>query len=143
MLCSTISTVRSAETCLISVLDAVDVLVAHALRGLVEQQQLRVQRQRGGDFERALAAVGQVARQRCRKARQADLLQQRHRRRVELVHGRHRLPEAVVDAELALQRDLHVLQHRELREHGRDLERAHDAAARDLRRFLVRDVRCR
>jgi hypothetical protein len=40
--------------------DELDVLVAHALRGLVEQHHLRVHGQRGGDLQRALAAVGQL-----------------------------------------------------------------------------------
>ena len=43
---------------------AADVLVRHALRRLVEQQQLRLDRQRGRELERALAAVGQLDRAR-------------------------------------------------------------------------------
>ncbi len=46
----------------------------------------------------------------------------------------------VVDAELALQRYLHVLQYRQLWEHRRYLEGTHDAAARGPGRFLLRDV---
>src|SRR5262245_10135323 len=42
--------------------DAVDVLVAHAGGGLVEQHHGRVERQRGGDLERALASIGQLHR---------------------------------------------------------------------------------
>ena len=42
--------------------DAVDVLVAHAGRRLVEQQHFGIERQRGGDLERALAAIGQFHR---------------------------------------------------------------------------------
>ena len=62
MLCSTMSTVRPTATSLIRSLHAVDVLVAHARGGLVEQHQLRVHRERGGDLERALAPVGELAR---------------------------------------------------------------------------------
>ncbi len=51
-----------------------------------------------------------------------------------------RLPEVERRAELALQADAHVFQHREMREHRGDLERADDAAARGLRRPLVGDV---
>ena len=58
-LCSTISTVRSADDALDQLRDAVDVLVAHAGGRLVEQQHLGIERERGGDFQRALAAVGQ------------------------------------------------------------------------------------
>src|SRR5450631_1661305 len=43
-------------------------------------------------------------------------------------------------AELSLQRDAHVLEHRQMPEHRRDLERADDAPARDRGRLLVRDV---
>src|SRR5437762_1548477 len=42
--------------------NTVDVFEPHALRRLVEQHQLRVHRQGGGDLERALAAVAQLDR---------------------------------------------------------------------------------
>ena len=38
-------------------------------------------------------------------------------------------------AELALQADAHVLQHRQVRKHGGNLERADDAEARDRGRL--------
>ena len=66
---------------MISCADAVDVLVAHALRRLVEQHQLRVHRQRGRDLERALAAVGQLDRRRAGVASQVDRAQQLERAR--------------------------------------------------------------
>jgi hypothetical protein len=44
--------------------DAVHVLVAHPRGRLVQQQKLGVQRQGGGDLQRALPAVGQLHRQR-------------------------------------------------------------------------------
>src|SRR5690606_39914888 len=40
--------------------DAVDVFMAHALRGFVQQHQAGFHGQGGGDFQGALAAVGQV-----------------------------------------------------------------------------------
>ena len=43
-------------------------------------------------------------------------------------------------AEFALQADTHVLQHRQVWKHGGNLERADDAAARDLGRLRVGDV---
>src|SRR5438045_9646653 len=49
-------------------------------------------------------------------------------------------PEMERRAEVALQRGAHVLQHGHVREHGRNLERAHDAAARGLCGPFVRDV---
>ena len=84
MLCSTISTVRLAATFLISCVHPVDVLVAHALRRLVEQHQLGLDRERGGDLERALAAVG-AARPRAasRTRSRPTVSQQRHRPVVE------------------------------------------------------------
>jgi hypothetical protein len=49
-------------------------------------------------------------------------------------------PEVERVAQVALQRGAHVLQDRHVREHGRDLERADDAAARDLGRRFAGDV---
>jgi hypothetical protein len=54
--------VRVAATFLMSCLDPVDVLEAHALRRLVEQHQLRVHRQRRRDLEGALPAVAELDR---------------------------------------------------------------------------------
>ena len=62
MLCSTIRMVRPGRHALDEFGHAVHVLVAHALGRFVEQHQLGLHRQRGRDFERALAAVGQVRR---------------------------------------------------------------------------------
>ena len=68
MLCSTISTVRSAGDLLDQLADAVHVFQAHALRRLVEQHQLGLHRQRGGDLQRALAAVAQLDRGQSRRS---------------------------------------------------------------------------
>src|SRR5579872_6423000 len=43
--------------------DAADVLMSHAGGRLVEQQKLRIKRQRGCDFERALVSIGQFDRE--------------------------------------------------------------------------------
>ena len=92
-LCSTISTVRLAATLRISSATRSDVLVAHALGRLVEQHQLGVERQRGGDLERALAAVGHLDRQRIGELRQVDRFEQLHRTLVQLVEAAVRAPE--------------------------------------------------
>ena len=65
-----------AATCLISADDAVDVLVRHAGGRLVEQHHLRVERQRGGDLQRALAAIGQLAGRAVGELGEADSLEQ-------------------------------------------------------------------
>ena len=105
--------------------DAVDVLMPHARRRLVEQQHFRIERQRGGDLERALAAIGQFDRQPVGKRGQTDIGDQFHRPLVELVEHGGRAPEIQRAAAQALQRDAHVFQDRHVREHGGDLERAH------------------
>ena len=71
---------------------------------------------------------------------QADVVDQRQRALVELVEHAARAPEVERAAALALQRDAHVLQHREMRKHRRDLERAHHAEPRHLGRRLRGDV---
>ncbi|KAG1249119.1 hypothetical protein G6F68_013508 [Rhizopus microsporus] len=102
--------------------DAVHVFVAHALRGFVQQQQFGLQRQRGRDFQGALAAVGQVARCHVQMGAQADLVQQFLDAVVQAFPRALRPPEAIVHAQLALQGHAHVLAHRQLREHGGYLE---------------------
>ncbi|QND93221.1 hypothetical protein SY91_00578 [Burkholderia cenocepacia] len=119
---------------------AVDVLVAHPLRGLVEQHQLGLHRQRRRDLERALAAVGQLDGRHVREIGEADLREQVHRAIVEPFQRAFAAPEMEFGAERALQADAHVLQRGQVREHGRDLERADDAAPRDLRGPFVGDV---
>ncbi len=114
--------------------------MAHALRGLVQQHQLGVECQRGGNLQRALAAVRQLHRLGLREAAQVDLLQQRHGFVVECVQAGLGLPEMEAGAQLALQADAHVLQHGEVREHGRDLERSHHAGARHLGCLVAGDV---
>ena len=60
--------------------------------------------------------------------------------RTKCVQRARRLPELVGGPGCALQSDPDVLQDGEVRERRGDLERPHDAAARDLRRLLGRDV---
>src|SRR5713226_10402238 len=50
-----------------------DLLVPHAGGRLVEQQHFRVERQGGGEFQRALAAVRQLGRRRGGEGGEADI----------------------------------------------------------------------
>ena len=63
--------------------DAVDVLVAHARHRLVEQQHFRIERERGGDLQRALAAIGDFAGDAVGEFGEADVVEQFHRARVQ------------------------------------------------------------
>ena len=119
---------------------AVHVFVAHALRGLVEQHQLGLHRQRGGNLQRALAAVGQLHRHSVRELGQAHLFEQLHRPRIQRVERLLAAPERVRRAELPLQSNANVFHHRQMRKHGGDLERADHAAARDLCRLFRGDI---
>jgi len=56
--------------------DAVHVLMRHAGGGFIQQQHFGIERQGGGDFERALAAVGELDGQRLLVIGEADILQQ-------------------------------------------------------------------
>src|SRR6185312_9393039 len=112
--------------------NARNVLVTHAGHRLVEQQHLRIERQSGGNLQGALAAIGQFHRHPVDEGRQADVVDERARRGIVLVENRRRAPEVEGGAALALQRDAHVLQDRHVREHGRYLERAHEAEAGDV-----------
>ena len=119
---------------------ASDILVPHALRRLIEQHQLGIERQGGGDFERALAAIGQFHRHRFGEGREVHRRQQRHRAVIQLVKGLLRFPEMKRGTELALQADAHILQHRKTRKRRGNLKRAHDAAPRNLRGFFTGDI---
>src|SRR5512143_1352961 len=113
--------------------DPLDVLVRHAGGRLVEQQHLGLERERGRDLQRALAAVGKLARRRLRERTEADRLDQLERA---LVMARERAlgaPEIEGMPAVALQRDADVLEDGEIGEDRRDLERADEALARDRR----------
>ena len=119
---------------------AVHVLVAHALRRFVQQHQLRLQRQRGGQLQCALAAVGQVDGQFVGKRFKIDLCKQFAGLAMQMVQAAFRLPEMKRGAQVALQRGAHVFQHGHVREYRRNLERANDAATRGFGRLLMGDV---
>src|SRR5258706_10306264 len=103
--------------------DALDVRVRHAGRGLIEEHHFRIERERGRDLERALAPVGQLHRDRLFERRQAYRVQQLAPARIQVAQHAVRSPEIERAAALALQRDAHVLQDREMRKHRRNLER--------------------
>ena len=70
----------------------------------------------------------------------ADSLDQRQRLAVERAQDRLGAPEIEGVAALPLQRDADVLEHRQVREDGRDLERAHEPEPGDVGRLQARDV---
>ena len=136
-LCSTISTVRPRRCARISSRDAADVLVAHAGHRLVEEQHLGIERQRRGDLQRALAAVGQFARPAGRASARSTASSSSSARGVERVERRSERQNCS-QAVRPLQRDADVVEHGQVRKDRRDLERAHETEARHLRRAAWR-----
>src|SRR3954470_17140550 len=120
--------------------DPVDVLVAHPGGGLVEQHQLRVERQGGGDLQGALAPVRELRRERVAEVAEAHRREQIPGARVEAAQDAVAAPEVEGPAPLALERDAHVLHGGQVREHGADLERADQALAGDVRGRVARDL---
>jgi hypothetical protein len=120
--------------------DALDILAAHAGHGLVEQHHLGIERQRRRNLQRALAPVGELHRRDAGELGEADRLDEPERLGVEVAQHPFRAPEVEGVAPLALQRDPDVLQDRQMREYGGDLEGAHEAEAGDLGRSHRRDV---
>ena len=139
-LCSTISTVRSARHPADQLGDPADVLVAHARRRLVEQHQLRA-RARAWWRSRARACGHRAARpRRCAaKPVEPDRVEQLHARArcsaSRLVSERQKWNE-VPSARCSATRTFSST--REVREHRRDLERAHHAPARQVGRLGAR-----
>ena len=112
--------------------DAGDVVVAHAGHRLVEQQHLRLERERGGDFQKPLPAIGQFDGQRIHVRRQPDVADQRRSLIVQRMQHALRPPEIERAAAPALQRDAHVFEHGEMGKHRRDLKRANQPEAGHL-----------
>jgi hypothetical protein len=56
--------------------DLVDVLMAHAGHRFIEQHHFRIERQRGGDLQRALAAIGHLDRRSVGEFAEADVFEQ-------------------------------------------------------------------
>ena len=120
--------------------DAVHVLVAHALRGLVQQHEFGLHGQRGGNLQRALAAIGQVDGELVGQVFQAHFGEQLHGALIELAQAALAAPEMERRAQLALQANAHVLAEGQVGKHRRNLERTDHAPAGNLRRCLAGDV---
>src|SRR3989449_7145970 len=120
--------------------DALHVLVPHARRRLIEEHELRIEGQRGGDLQRTLAAVGELRRDGVAEIAQPHRREQLGGAAVELAQHPVALPEVEGGAPLALQRDAHVLERREIGEDGADLERAYQSLARHVGGRGARDV---
>src|SRR5207245_6586796 len=120
--------------------DALDVLVRQAGGGLVQQHALRVEREGRRDLQCALSAVRQLDRGRPGEGGEADRVDQLQGPAIELPEHALGPPEVERAAARSLQRDAHVFQNRQVREHGRDLKRAHEPQAGDVRRTGARDV---
>src|SRR5207249_798897 len=79
------------------------------------QHHLRIERERRGDLERALAPIGQLDRYSVFKLAEPHRLDEGSSRVVQLVEQSLGVPEVERVAALSLQRDAHVLEHREMR----------------------------
>src|SRR3954451_23675044 len=88
---------------------ALDVLVAHAGHGLVEQHHLGIEGKRGRDLEGALAAVGELDRREACEFGEAHCFDEAHGLPVEAAQHLLGAPEIEGVAALPLQRDAHVL----------------------------------
>src|SRR5579862_255982 len=120
--------------------DAIDVLAAHARHRLVEQQHLRLERDRRCDLKRALAAIWQFHRQHRSVGLKSDVREQRAGALIKRVEHLFSAPEIERSPAPALQRDAYVFQHREVRKHGRYLKRADEPQASDIGGPKRRDV---
>ena len=119
---------------------ALDILGAHAGHRLVQQQNLRIKRERRGDLKGALAAIGQRHGGEICIGLDSHPIEQLGGTTIEYLDRALRLPKMIRRAERALQGDAYVLQHREVGEHGRDLEGTHQAHAGDGVRLRIGDV---
>ena len=120
--------------------NAADILVAETGHRLVEQHHLGIERQRRGDLEGALAAIRQSGGGVLGEPGQPDGVEQRLGAGFEPVEHALGAPEMEGIAERPLQCDPDVLAHAQVREHRRNLERAHQAPSRDIGRPRRRDV---
>ena len=103
-------------------------VLAHAGDGFVEQQHPRVLHEQHRDLQPLLLAVRQDAGRRGELAGESCLLERLHDRRVDATPG----PQQRGRGAVASGGDVEVLQHRELVEDARGLERAADPESDDL-----------
>jgi len=103
--------------------------VVEAGRGLVEDQQRRLQREGAGDLEVLALAVGQVGRELAGKGFKAGAFQRLHREVADAARDgappEQAVPRAV--AHVAQRADRHVVEHRHVRQDAQVLEGAGDA----------------
>src|SRR3989440_1009528 len=111
--------------------DALYVRVRHAGRRFVQEHHFRIERKRGRDLKRALAPIGQLHGDGLFELRQAHRVQQFPRARIQVAQYPVGSPEIERAAPLALKRDAHVFQNREMRKHRRNLERPDQPQPRD------------
>src|SRR3954462_2753464 len=109
--------------------NATRVLARHAGRRLVEQQHLRLEAERDGDLNQALAAVGQILHRRARVVREAERGEKLHRLVGDLGVSARGLPHASRDAVALGDAEGDVVEHRQLAEKRGDLEGATEAKA--------------
>src|SRR3989449_575524 len=120
--------------------DALYVRVRHAGRRFVEEHHFRIERERGRDLKRALAPIGQLHGDGLFERRQAHRVQQFPRARIQVAQYPVGSPEIERAAPLALKRDAHVFQNREMRKHRRNLERPDQPQPRDRGGAGTRDL---
>src|SRR5439155_13455329 len=111
-----------------------DVLSAHSRGRLVQQEELRLERERQCELERPLLTVRKMPDRLSSGAGEPDLLEQRSRVRVKAPERRLIAPETKTQARPRLERERDVLDGAQLLEEAGDLERARNAALRDLMR---------
>ena len=132
--------VRPSRIALDQLDDAIHVAMRHAGGGLVQQHHLGFERQGGGDLQRALQAVGQVGHDGFGERGQPDIEQQLVGAVVVDLEHALRAPEIEAGAAGPLQGQAHVLQRRQMREDGRDLEAADQPQPGHHGRLHARDV---
>src|SRR5215212_1879541 len=104
-------------------------VVARPRQGLVEEEQLRFGGERNGEFQLALFAVREQAGRHLSTGRQAGERKSLGRRLVERGLRRRIAEEAEARSGPRLNREGDILESREARQDGGDLERARKAAA--------------
>ena len=119
---------------------ALDVFDAHAGGRFIEQQELRIERERESEFDGTLLAVGEVTDDAIRVVGHSDLVEQLHRAVRELGEALVGTPEAIADSGRASEGEFEVLACGELFEETRDLERPSDSEVGDVFGLFAGDV---
>src|SRR3954467_12715026 len=120
--------------------DAADILLPEAGHRLVEQHHLGGERQGRRDLERPLPPISKGRGEAVLEPGEPDRIEQLVGTLVQAVEHAFRAPEMKRVAERALQRNPDILAYAQMREHGGDLERANEAATRDVGGSLIGDI---